>query len=167
MKTIGSIGELLSLPSDLTMFILSSCPWFVCGAEPIGSCKLQNDSTVCPYSTPTHQNSHGECCQGNWSGSHRRIKRSSYVLDIFSGNRDEHIAYQTWSLVGNGRRPVNGLEGFASSDCAARRAAFVAMVQSVISVSYMKGEQNAYSEIRVLSLTVGSIHNILPYRPQG
>jgi hypothetical protein len=27
MKTIASIGELLSLPSDLTVFILSSCPW--------------------------------------------------------------------------------------------------------------------------------------------
>ena len=27
MKTIGSINEVLSLPSDLGMFILESCPW--------------------------------------------------------------------------------------------------------------------------------------------
>jgi hypothetical protein len=34
MKTIGSIGEVLSLPSDLGMFILESCPWMAEQWEP-------------------------------------------------------------------------------------------------------------------------------------
>jgi len=34
MKTIGSISEVLSLPRDLGMFILESCPWMAGPWEP-------------------------------------------------------------------------------------------------------------------------------------
>ncbi|GAB6194374.1 hypothetical protein [Desulfocastanea catecholica] len=34
MKVIGSIGEVLSLPGDLGMFILESCPWMAEEWEP-------------------------------------------------------------------------------------------------------------------------------------
>jgi hypothetical protein len=48
MKTIGSIGEMLNLNSDLTMFILESCPWMTeqWGPENIGYVFVLNDRDI-------------------------------------------------------------------------------------------------------------------------
>ena len=48
MKTIGSISELLSLPGDLRMFILESCPWIAEDWQPenIGYVFLLDDRDI-------------------------------------------------------------------------------------------------------------------------
>jgi hypothetical protein len=56
MKTIGSIKDLLNLPSDLTMFILSSCPWMAepWEAESIGYVFVLDEGDVHEVCTVPH-----------------------------------------------------------------------------------------------------------------
>ena len=53
MKTIGSISEVLSLPRDLGMFILESCPWMAEPWEPerIGYVFLLDERDINEVST--------------------------------------------------------------------------------------------------------------------